>query len=85
MDVKIIRLLSLSLSLSLLPSPKPPVLAITCALVTGCQPGDGMFTVAVIPDTQNMVDFKHQKAEGFAHGRQCSWMDDIRGYFQSSK
>ena len=27
---------------------------------------DHQFTIAVIPDTQNMVDFTHQRAEGFA-------------------
>ncbi len=27
---------------------------------------DHHFTIAVIPDTQNMVDYRHQKAEGFA-------------------
>jgi hypothetical protein len=28
-------------------------------------PADGKFTIAVIPDTQNYVDYTHQKAEGF--------------------
>ena len=41
-------------------------LTISGMLVSGCQSGDSQFTVAVIPDTQNMVDFKHQKAAGFA-------------------
>jgi hypothetical protein len=41
-------------------------LAISGMLVSGCQSGDSQFTIAVIPDTQNMVDFKHQKAAGFA-------------------
>jgi hypothetical protein len=41
-------------------------LTISGMLVSGCQSGDNQFTVAVIPDTQNMVDFKHQKAAGFA-------------------
>jgi len=46
--------------------------AIALALVlAGCNwPGEprsrgGRFSVAMVPDTQNMVDFKHQKAEGF--------------------
>lgn len=41
-------------------------LCISGTLVSGCQSGDSQFTIAVIPDTQNMVDFKHQKAAGFA-------------------
>lgn len=41
-------------------------LGISGMLVSGCQSGDSQFTIAVIPDTQNMVDFKHQKAAGFA-------------------
>lgn len=34
----------------------------TCALAT---PGDGKFTIAVIPDTQNYMDYTHQTVEGF--------------------
>ena len=41
-------------------------LSIICTLITACQPGEGTFTIAVIPDTQNMVDFTHQKDAGFA-------------------
>jgi hypothetical protein len=41
-------------------------LALTCTLLAGCQSEQGKFTIAVIPDTQNMVDFMHQKANGFA-------------------
>ena len=26
---------------------------------------EGSFSIAVVPDTQNMVDYKHQRAEGF--------------------
>lgn len=43
----------------------PPVLSIwlaACASVVAPQP----FTIAVVPDTQNMVSYKNQKAEGFA-------------------
>ena len=48
--------------------------AVACALLlalAGCGSlGDtpaagGRFSIAMIPDTQNMVDFKHQKAHGF--------------------
>ena len=38
-------------------------------LIFGCSPEpdiDHQFTIAVIPDTQNYVDFTHQKNEGFA-------------------
>ncbi len=42
------------------------LLGIGYTLASGCQAPDGRFTIAVIPDTQNMVDFKHQKAAGFA-------------------
>lgn len=41
-----------------------------CALFSGAgdeTPGaGGSFTIAMIPDTQNYVDYSHQKAEGFA-------------------
>lgn len=36
-----------------------------CAALAPQQPADP-FTIAVIPDTQNMVSYKHQPAEGFA-------------------
>jgi len=42
------------------------LLAATFAAITGCQSDDHTFTIAVIPDTQNMLDFKHQKTAGFA-------------------
>jgi hypothetical protein len=32
----------------------------------GGRGGGGAFTVAMVPDTQNYVDYTHQKAEGFA-------------------
>ena len=39
------------------------LLLLSCRLATA---GDGQsFTLAVIPDTQNYIDFRHQKAEGF--------------------
>lgn len=52
------------------------VLAFTSATMIGCvespfhsqsnAESDKSFSIAVIPDTQNYVDYKHQKAEGFA-------------------
>ena len=41
-----------------------------CALMSGQSPepseSGGSFTIAMIPDTQNYLDYTHQKAEGFA-------------------
>lgn len=53
MIAKTARTLTLAFSL-LLGADLAPVLA-----------ADGRFTIAVIPDTQNYVDFIHQRAEGF--------------------
>jgi hypothetical protein len=45
------------------------VLYSALVLVSGCQTGkntpNSSFTLAVIPDTQNYIDFRHQKAENF--------------------
>ncbi len=51
--------------------PVPSLLAILAAVgLTACggSPSvyqDSRFTIAVLPDTQNYVDFVHQRAEGF--------------------
>jgi len=46
-----------------------PALCIALLLVSGCQAvkntPNSSFTLAVIPDTQNYIDFRHQKAKGF--------------------
>jgi hypothetical protein len=42
------------------------ILGMSCALSIGCESEDQTFTIAVIPDTQNMLDFTHQEAAGFA-------------------
>lgn len=44
------------------------VLALACAVLTGCSGNadDDSFTVVVIPDTQNYVDYTLQQNEGFA-------------------
>jgi len=51
------------------PSLRLAPLAIACAIAACAGPRDrapgASFTIAVVPDTQNMVDFKHQKAAGF--------------------
>jgi len=54
-----------------------PLLASLCA-IAGCQPVDGTFTIAVIPDTQNMLDFKHQKAAGFALDSAALFIEEMR-------
>ena len=48
-------------------------LALALLLLPGCAGNDRQaatasqtFTLAVIPDTQNYLDYKHQQAEGFA-------------------
>ncbi|MFT4615486.1 MAG: hypothetical protein ACI9NT_002640 [Bacteroidia bacterium] len=41
-------------------------LSVLAACVTAPAPKQTAFTIAVIPDTQNMVSFKHQKEKGFA-------------------
>jgi hypothetical protein len=45
------------------------LLCITVFLLNGCQAvkntPNSSFTLAVIPDTQNYIDFRHQKAENF--------------------
>jgi hypothetical protein len=44
-----------------------PLLAVLllCVFQSSASAGDRSFTLAVIPDTQNYIDFRHQKAEGF--------------------
>lgn len=50
-----------------MPNPlKAAMLAMLAALPAAAHAGTcGTFTVAVIPDTQNYVDYKHQKAAGY--------------------
>jgi len=50
---------------------RPHYLAFVCCLLFGCSENspavkEEPFTVVVLPDTQNAVDFNRQKAEGFA-------------------
>jgi hypothetical protein len=42
------------------------------------QPPDRSFTLAVIPDTQNMLDYKHQRAAGFAFDANALFMAQMR-------
>lgn len=54
-----------------------------CCVVVGCSgistaPRSNSFTIAVIPDTQNAVDFKHQKAEGFAIDSSDIFIEQMR-------
>ncbi|MEZ5502357.1 MAG: metallophosphoesterase [Halioglobus sp.] len=57
----------------------PHLLSVTIAGValTGCAPGGDTFTIAVIPDTQNMLDFTHQKAEGFAINSSALFIEEM--------
>jgi hypothetical protein len=41
-------------------------------------PDDGRFTIAVIPDTQNYVDFTHQTAEGFPFDARDQFFEQMR-------
>jgi len=41
------------------------VAALLVSSVAHAGPDDGRFTIAVIPDTQNYMDYTHQKEEGF--------------------
>ena len=40
--------------------------------------GSSSFTIAVIPDTQNYVDFRRQRAEGFALDGQSLFLEQMR-------
>jgi len=49
------------------------LITVGCLILSGCQSNPSasstenhQFTIAVIPDTQNMVDYTRQKSEGFA-------------------
>jgi hypothetical protein len=57
-----------------------PAAAVTIALGLA-QPSnarDARFTIAVIPDTQNYVDFQHQKADGFPFGAKPMFIEQMR-------
>jgi len=49
---------------------KNKIIILLCIALSACSPNspkvDHQFMIAVIPDTQNMVDYQHQKSEGFA-------------------
>jgi hypothetical protein len=48
---------------------RPSLLAAACAIAwwvpSFVHAEGGSFSIAVVPDTQNMIDYKHQRAEGF--------------------
>lgn len=58
------------------------------AVLTGCQEsylpseksaaGAAQFTLAVVPDTQNMVDYRHQTAVGFAVDGAAMFVDQMQ-------
>ncbi len=53
-------------------------LGIGCTLVSGCQSEQARFTIAVIPDTQNMMDFIRQKAAGFAMNSAEKFIEEMQ-------
>ena len=55
----------LAIALGALAACTSPPAAPEAALVAPAAPEDTAFTIAVIPDTQNYLDFTHQTAEGF--------------------
>lgn len=51
-----------------MPRFRPTLLAAVCAcaaFATAAHAQSGSFSIVVVPDTQNMIDYKHQRAEGF--------------------
>jgi hypothetical protein len=38
----------------------------------------GTFSIAVLPDTQNMIDYKHQKARGFPFDASALFLSEMR-------
>lgn len=54
------------------------LLSISSVLTVGCMSDDGTFSIAVIPDTQNMVDFTHQKAAGFALDSAALFIEEMQ-------
>src|SRR5690349_1342738 len=51
--------------------------AITLA-ARAAAPDDSSFTIIVVPDTQNAIDYTHQKAEGFAFDAADIFMEEMR-------
>ena len=62
------------------------LLALMASAAVGCAPasetipppGQSQFTVAMIPDTQNYVDYTHQKAQGFALDASEMFIEQMR-------
>ncbi|MBN7796128.1 metallophosphoesterase [Parahaliea mediterranea] len=58
--------------------------AVAAALLCGSlaaspvQAGDDAFTIAVIPDTQNYLDYTHQTAEGFPFDANAMFIEQMR-------
>ncbi|WP_324699781.1 metallophosphoesterase [Novosphingobium sp. RL4] len=51
--------------------------ALACAPATAADKADDSFTIAVIPDTQNYVDYTHQTGEGFAFDASKMFLDQM--------
>lgn len=63
------------------------LLLAACAATPPTAPPDRAFTMAVLPDTQNYMDYTHQKAEGFpfdAHDQFMAQMRYIAGNVESA-
>ena len=58
-------------------------IALLCCALTGCSedsrnPGNEPFTVIMVPDTQNAVNFRHQKSAGYVIDSSEIFLDQMR-------
>ncbi|MBW2420402.1 MAG: serine/threonine protein phosphatase [Deltaproteobacteria bacterium] len=51
---------------------------LACARTEDSEPASAPFTIAVIPDTQNYVDYTHQRADGFALDASELFLEQMR-------
>ena len=54
------------------------LLLAACAATPPSAPADRAFTLAVLPDTQNYMDYTHQQAEGFPFDAHDQFMGQMR-------
>ncbi len=59
-------------------SPWLVVVLLALLSFSAAQAADRSFTLAVIPDTQNYIDFRHQKAEGFELDGSAMFIEQMR-------
>lgn len=55
-----------------------PVTVLALAIAVPVSAGDAGFTIAVIPDTQNYVDYSHQRTAGFPFDANAMFMQQMR-------